>query len=37
LRVVALGDNQFPQLGDHADGVDTMEFLLGLSGAGRNA
>jgi hypothetical protein len=37
LRVVALGDNQFPQLRDHADGVDTMEFLLGLSGAGRNA
>ena len=37
LRAVALGDNQFPQLADHADGVDTMEFLLGLSGAGRNA
>jgi len=30
LRTAALGSNQFPGLGDYADGVDTMTFLLGL-------
>ena len=30
LRVTELGSNQCPALGDYADGVDTMDFLLAL-------
>ena len=30
LRVTKLGSNQCPSLGDYADGVDTMDFLLAL-------
>lgn len=30
LRTVELGHNQFPNLEDYADGVDTMAFLQGL-------
>ena len=30
LRTVQIGHNQTPGLEDHADGVDTMGFLLGL-------
>ena len=30
LRVTTLGSNQCPSLGDYADGVDTMDFLLTL-------
>jgi hypothetical protein len=30
LRTVRIGHNQCPGLEDHADGVDTMGFLLGL-------
>ena len=30
LRVTKLGSNQCPSLNDHADGIDTMDFLLRL-------
>ncbi len=30
VRVKAFGDNQYPQLSDYADGVDTMQFLSDL-------
>ena len=37
LRVVPCGANQHPKLDDHADGVDTVQFLLSLKGGGRKA
>ena len=30
LRTCTLGQTQFPSLGEDADGVDTLNFLLGL-------
>ena len=31
LRVASMGSNQCPTLTEHADGVDTLAFLLALS------
>lgn len=31
LSFVRFGTTQFPSLWDYADGVDTVEFLLGLA------
>ncbi|MDA0728594.1 MAG: acyl-CoA reductase [Bacteroidetes bacterium] len=33
LRTAEMGENQCPTLTDHADGVDTLAFLLGLDGS----
>ena len=37
LRVVPCGANQHPKLDDYADGVDTVQFLLSLTGGGGKA